>query len=507
MILWDHQQTAIDETLAAIAGGQRRVLLTAPTGAGKTLIAIELIRKWIAGGLRVVLYTNRRLLVDQLSRVLEEQGITHGVRAAGYDDELHLDVQISSIQTEGSRVLKKETWNLHPAQRVLVDEAHLQKEKTAQAILSRHTQDGAAVVGMTATPIDLGGLYDHLIVAGTTSQLRRCGALVAADHYGPDEPDLRHIGPKLLSGQDPTEKENREAILRPGVFGRVFENWQRLNPDARPTILFGPDVAGSLWFAEQFWRKGVPSAHVDGEEVWVNGKSYRRTRNNDPANDILEGSRNGEITVLCNRFVLREGIDAPWLAHGILATVFGSLQSYLQSGGRLLRSHPRLEAVTVQDHGGNWHRFGSLNADRQWKLTDTARGLVNSRVERLRDKKEPEPIRCPECNRILSRFKCVCGYEIPSGKRSRPVIQADGTLKTVSGDIYRPRKTESKPDTLKLWQREYYRALHSRKTFSQAAGWFFHQHGYWPPRNLPLMPQSNEDWGRKVCDVERERLR
>ena len=58
--------------------------------------------------------------------------------------------------------------------------------------------------------------------------------------------------------------------------------------------------------------------------------------------------------VLCNRFVCA-GIDAPWLAHGIFATIFTSLQSYLQSGGRLLRSFPGIDAVTIR-HGGNWWR-------------------------------------------------------------------------------------------------------------------------------------------------------
>src|SRR5207302_733945 len=121
------------------------------------------------------------------------------------------------------------------------------------------------------------------------------------------------------------------------LIGRVWEWFEKINPEHKPTILFAPSVQGSLWFAEQFIKKGVPAAHIDGEEVFVDGQVYRTGKS--VREDVLGRSRDGRIGVLCNRFVLREGIDAPWLCHGIFATVFGSLQSYLQSGGRLLRAY------------------------------------------------------------------------------------------------------------------------------------------------------------------------
>ncbi|MTW08883.1 hypothetical protein GM524_13540, partial [Streptococcus pneumoniae] len=73
---------------------------------------------------------------------------------------------------------------------------------------------------------------------------------------------------------------------------------------------------------------------VDGEEL----KSNRETRR-----QVLDEVASGEIKVVCNRFVLREGFDLPQLYHGVLATCFGSICSYVQSVGRILRSHPSLE--------------------------------------------------------------------------------------------------------------------------------------------------------------------
>ena len=41
----------------------------------------------------------------------------------------------------------------------------------------------------------------------------------------------------------------------------------------------------------------------------------------------------------------REGIDMKWATFGILACIFGSLQSYLQAVGRLLRGCPERHFV------------------------------------------------------------------------------------------------------------------------------------------------------------------
>src|SRR5262249_13610237 len=131
MTPWPHQVTGPDEVQKAIAAGTRRICLTTPTGGGKTWQMEELLRRWTAEGHPSVLYTNRKLLVSQTSGVLD---IEHGVRAAGHEENKHLPVQVSSIQTEDARVNKKQVWQLHRAQRVLVDECHLIKGGVARGI-------------------------------------------------------------------------------------------------------------------------------------------------------------------------------------------------------------------------------------------------------------------------------------------------------------------------------------------------------------------------------------
>jgi superfamily II DNA or RNA helicase len=104
--LWPHQLQGSEAVLTAQDEGKRRVCLTSPTGGGKTRMEEELIRRWLGKGHKLSLYTNRRMLIDQTSRVLEEAGLSHGVRAAGYQSNLGADLQISSVQTEVARDFK-----------------------------------------------------------------------------------------------------------------------------------------------------------------------------------------------------------------------------------------------------------------------------------------------------------------------------------------------------------------------------------------------------------------
>jgi len=514
---WPHQVRAHAEVTSSIEFGDRSLCVTSPTGGGKTRMMLKLLDWASETRRRAVLYTNRRLLLDQVQNVLDGAGVGYGIRAAGYKPDRDHVVQVASIQTEHTRVHRLKTWAPCPADLVLVDEAHQQASPAACEVIDAHKRAGAAIVGFTATPIDLAHVYRRLIVAGTTSELRACGALVPAEHYGPDEPDFKSFKGELPpAGDDLTAKQIRGLIMRPGIFGRVKDALFKYNPDLRPTILFGPDVAGSLWFAEHFHAAGIPAAHIDGNwisygETMADGSPVLIQSNRANREELLAKSQSGEIVVICNRYVLREGIDAPWISHGIFATVIGSLSSYLQAGGRLLRAHPSLDHVTVQDHGGNWWRHGSLNSDRSWDLTWTTNMIAGVRAENLRNKSEPEPICCPQCKFIRKGGRqCPrCGY-VPK-IRSRDVVQSDGSLRPLTGDIFKPRRQATASERAQQdWEKIIHRARSKKwdATFAQAEAMFAKEHNWaYPPRSLRLMPIEPADWFRKVRDVPTSRLR
>lgn len=519
---WPHQQQGVHDVLAAVAGGARRICLTSPTGGGKTRIAIRLVEHYLAQERKAAIFTNRRLLLEQTASVFTDHWIPFGVRAAGHP-KTHQALQIVSTQTVASRGHEI----LPDADLVIVDEAHLHNNPTMRAVFEHYLGRDAAIVGITATPIDLGGVYSTIVTAGTKTQLRQYTppALLPCKHYGPDEPDLKAYRAELQNGENLSEKKAANAMggTSAKLFARVGEWYHKLNPDRKPTLLFAAGVKESAWFAQEFTKRGIAAAHVDGGEVWVDGEFH--ATNPEIREQVLNASRTGDIKVICNRYVLREGIDCPWLAHGVFATVFGSLKTYLQSGGRLLRAFPGLDSVTLQDHGGNWHRHGSLNQDMIWDLEFTSQNLAGWREDELREKRTPEPFRCPQCSQIHARWYeglvCKCGFEFTSNKvKTRPVVMRDGELRQLRGDIYYPKKVDCLPNTQSKWNAIYWRARNSGNpsktnpnkkprapmTFLQAEGLFAKENGYWAPRTLFLMPRRLFDWYQQVREVPMARL-
>jgi superfamily II DNA or RNA helicase len=378
---WDHQGTLLREAYQRIhpecdlyvPGASMCVY--GPTGSGKTYEMSSILRFCVTHGLKAVMYTHRRLLLEQTGKRLSKDGLSYGVRASGYEPEPWEDIQIASIQTDDSRVLKKDKWGLHPANVVLIDEAHTHTKDTIYEIIQRYRETGAVVMGFTATPLGIGHLYDELIMAGSVRGLIKQGILVRADHFGPDEPNLTKI--KRTKTGEYKSADLVKAIMTHSIFGRVIDNWNRLNPEHKPSVLFAPGVKESIWFAEELTKRGVPTAHIDGNDVWFDGSFYKSDQA--ARDEVFRQLKYGEIKIVSNRFVLREGWDAPFVRHLIFATPFGAITSYIQSGGRGMRSDNDPEtielygpkkSVTIQDHGGSWHAHGSLNADRMWDMGD-----------------------------------------------------------------------------------------------------------------------------------------
>jgi hypothetical protein len=80
-----------------------------------------------------------------------------------------------------------------------------------QAILGHYRKAGAIVLLVTATPVGL-PKADGLIVAGTNSELRKCGALVPCYVFAPDEPDMKGVK-KTVVGEF-VQAEMRKRVMQ-----------------------------------------------------------------------------------------------------------------------------------------------------------------------------------------------------------------------------------------------------------------------------------------------------
>lgn len=486
---------------------------TAPTGAGKTVIFLALVRWAVEHKQAIAIYCVRRLLMQQLAKELEKAGIYFGIVAATERDKYRPSaaVQLCMLQTVSAAAKKGKP--LPAANIIVVDEAHQQREKTAKAIFTAYQDAGAKLVGVTATPVEIDHIYETCETVVLNSQLRAPAltppALVEARMYAAPEIDTEGL---KLNAQGEFSYNDIKSRYTPKLSGHVIQHYLALNPNRQPTMLFAPGVAESIWFCEELNSYGIKAAHIDGEDVWVDGNLVMGSP--DLRQDVLNRVRSGDINVVCNRFVLREGIDIPELKHLILATPIGSLSSYVQVVGRVLRYHPSIAPdVIIQDHSGSWYRHGSPNADRSWDdwFHLPERVISQMRTDAMRDKLEPQPIACPNCGATRETGPVCpdCGHR--SAKSRKIVLQSNGILKQVDGLPVKPRYTKSPPNIETLWSQYYYRAKRADMTFNQLRGLFVKENHYWPVGksglpDLPLMPKMNIDWYMSVNKVPARRL-
>jgi superfamily II DNA or RNA helicase len=410
--LRNYQTHAIDLVNAEIAVGKRAVCLVATTGAGKTLWASECIARAAAHGQRVMLLTNRRILLSQAGRALSRHGVTHGVYAAGFPFDPSGGVQVGSIQTIAARQKRP------PCDLILVDEAHSNSGGRARQIIDYYKQRHAIVLGMTATPVGLGGIYETLVEMASNSEMIKRGVLVPGTCYAPSEQDLR--GVRMHKGEY-VQGEAAKRVMECLVFADVFDTFKRLN-DGQPAVLFAPGRQESRWFVEQFSARGIASAHIDGE-------TSQRERD-----DIFGKMSDGKIRLVSSCGVLREGWDFPSVAHGLLIQACGALSTFLQIVGRIKRASPGKTSYILQDHSGAVHRHGSPDADRHWTLGDTDVEIAKRRQEACEQGRESHGIRCQECGLVREHgLACPkCGHR--QAQTVRVVRTVAGELVEIVGD-------------------------------------------------------------------------
>jgi superfamily II DNA or RNA helicase len=535
---WPHQLKGVSDTVAAL-GDVESVCMTSPTGSGKTQMEIALVQWGVKQGWNVALFTNRILLTEQTRRVFHREGILAGVVSASMPQYEYEDAecQIATIQTVLSRQ-KNSDYRL-TADLVLVDEVHQVSTGESASLLNQYKKQGAKVVGVTATPLGVSNVCDKLVVAAGTRDLQDEGKLCFAKWFAPSELDTR----KLVKGKVDLSLSENEArrtwgplkgddAVRTRIVGNILQHYRQLHPRQIHTLAFAPGVKESMWAARFCWTNGIRALHIDGSDFWCDGKLYDRKKNEKEFKDFMQEWRDGDIPIIWNRFVMREGIDEPQIECLMFATPIGSYRSFLQMAGRGLRvSDETPHEVTVLDFGGAWWRHGSVNVNVDWHdVFDCADPDVISknRIAKLRETGESVGRACPKCGMVHKAkgrmLVCqYCGHEMFRGKPSRPIIQADGTLTEVNGEPVKQWKIKEAATNEKIWNGLYWNAMKHKGgeiTFNQLYSQFGYKTAveqgsrqkpafwnmYYPPKTLPLMPKRRNDWHLPISEVAKDRL-
>ena len=414
-----YQQSAIRRVIDAIVTGCKQMIIRAPTGAGKTIIAARIIYGAEAKKTRVLFLAHRTELITQCSQKLDDLGVFHGIVKPGFNPQMTARVHVASVATLVNRQF--------PAPDIIIiDEAHHARAASYEKIVARYPN--AILLGLTATPArtdgkGLGKLFKRIINVTNYTDLISEGYLVPFRIFEPTKIDF--TGVKTVAG-DFNKKQAAERMAKSKIHGDILEQWKDKASD-RSTILFAASVADSRKYLEEFRAVGVVAEHVDG------------TTPDDERKAIFDGFRAGRIQLLCNVGVATEGTDLPIASCIILANPTRSLVLHHQMVGRGLRPNDGKEDCIILDHVGNHSRLGWIDDEIEWTLdcNKSAKNLT-------REGPKAQPIRtCPKCYMSLrgGSPKCErCGHEF---------IKQGRELQTVAGELKEAVRTPKSYGTTK----------------------------------------------------------
>ncbi|MGO8974719.1 MAG: DEAD/DEAH box helicase [Steroidobacteraceae bacterium] len=463
-----YQHDVLVKSAEAMAAGKRRLIVVAPTGAGKTIIGTSLINNAVATGQNVLVIAHTREIIKQTSAKLYDNSIEHGVIQAGFTTRPDEAVQVASVQTLWARAIRGNRMELPPADFLIIDECHHCPARTYRKIINAYPL--AVLIGLTATPCrgdgrGLGGIFDAIVECPQVAELIAQKFLVKTRVYAPVDPDLSGIATRT---GDYVEEQLAERMDRPSLIGDIISHWHK-HGERRKTVCFAVNVAHSIHLRDEFAKSGVRAEHLDGSVP----KADRDA--------VLARLASGATEVITNCMVLTEGWDMPEVSCAILARPTRKMGLYRQMVGRVLRAAPGKVNAIVLDHSGAVFRHGFIEDRVDWTLDPDKRQESPTHAARLRAGYSSRLLECTQCGstRVAGDSCGHCGFR--PERKPQAVVFKDGDLALVDRQR-RSATIQSDPSERIRW--------HGMLTYiatkrGYRSGWIAHKFrekfGTWPP--------------------------
>ena len=358
------QQKVVDE-FPDIIKNYRKFILKAPTGAGKTVLASEIINNFYKNK-KIVVLCHRLVLLEQLEKGLSSD---HKVKKLGLSESgkpfSGYDVLISTNLRSRDFLMKA----IKDCDLMIIDEAHRvspngQAYKELLDQFDNFSKEESKILGLTASPErrtgdqkdQLGLAFDAIIDCADIEELIKENVLVAADYKSFFIHDLDLDKMDISTGDFPVEQLSN-AIIKSSMIDYACEIYKEQKKEFNKPISawFCPDVL----VAEETKRK---VSKYNWQVELITAKTPLKDRL-----DILKRHEQGDLECLISVGVLSEGWDNPncnIIVHlrPTLSKVFWG-----QSVGRGLRSSQNKTKCLVIDVSSNFTTFGPVEK-LKWKL-------------------------------------------------------------------------------------------------------------------------------------------
>ena len=400
-----------------------KVLIQAPTGAGKTALTVHMMKTAADRGKRAFFLVHQNELLKQTSAALWKQKLAHGMISSGKRPSL-LPVQVASVQTLVNRLDQYE-----PPDLIIIDEAHRSTAESYKKVVEAYPN--AVLVGLSATPErtdgkPLGDMYDKIVAGPSIRWLQQEGFLCDYVLYAPNI-GVDTSGIKTTAG-DFNKGELERATDKPTITGDAVGHYKKL-AQGKQCVVMCVTVNHAQHVADSYNQAGIPAACIEGSMT-----SEQRER-------VLNDFSEGKLKVITNVQLLVEGVDIPAIEVVQWLRPTQSLIVFMQGNGRGLRPHAGKDRLLILDHVGNAMRHGLPCEKRDWSLEGQKKGK-----RKKKDDDEPD-VNVQQCTSCYAVFvpgpdSCpMCGAHIE--KKVRKIEQAEGELQAVDIDAVRnERKKE-----------------------------------------------------------------
>ena len=415
MQLRTYQLHAVDQIRAAFKD-TKRVVLCLPTGAGKTVVFSEIVRRVLEKGNKVAIITHRRELLSQAGKLNR--------------------CDILMVETLNNQI-KRGVVNLADYDLLVIDEAHI---GNFSKILEGF---GGFVIGATATPVSkppMAQRYGKLIDSVSISDLIEEGYLCTPKTYAMHPVDTSKLASRM--GEFTAQSLN-DAFNRPQVYDGVVHEFCRNWADKK-AIVFCVNIEATKATWLQFMLK------LGLERVYqVHSEQPTELRAKIMADFMA--SKNG---ILVNCGIATTGFDCPDIEVVVVNRATQSVALWLQMVGRGSRPSAGKSEFTILDFGENVHRLGFWQEPRDWGKAFEGVEKKGTGVAPVKD--------CPCCSAVLyasARFCEFCGeiFQTESKQATEGVLQEMAYDKLNGRYLYDIAKTPAD-----LWE------LKSRKGYKQA---------------------------------------